>query len=88
MTIFRNQKERERLPREVISLATAHGLNVQVEAVPAKVGCDRAIELVRKLRLRCVAMPTYVFSRPLRLRVRGIDRQALEDLRASVLLFT
>jgi len=88
LTIFRNEKERERLPREVISLATAHGLNVQVEAVPAKVGFDRAVELVRKLRPSFVAMPTYVFSRPLRLRLGGIDRQALKDLRTPVLLFT
>jgi len=88
LVIFRNEKERKRLPREVVSLATARGLNVQIEAVPAKVGFDRAVELVRKLSPGLVAMPTYASSRPLRLRLQGIDRQALEDLQASVLLFT
>ena len=87
LVIFRNEKERERLPREVVSLAAARGLDVQAEAVPANIAFERAIDSARAFRPSLVAMPTYAFSRPLRLRLQGINRQALEDLEASVLLF-
>ncbi len=87
LVVFRNKKERERVLREVVSLAAAHGLTVGVETVPAKVAFFKAVELGRALRVNLVAMPAHGFPRPLRLRLHGIDREALEDLEASVLLF-
>ena len=88
LVVFRNKKERQRLLREVVSVAAAHGLTVGVDTVSARVAFYKAVELGRALGVNLVAMPAHGFPRPLRLRLHGIDREALEDLRASVLLFT
>lgn len=87
LTLFRKEEERDRLLREVVAFTKAHGVNIQVDAVMAKDGFFRAVELARKLRPGIVAMPMHAFPRPLRLRIHGIDMKALNDIQASVLLF-
>ena len=98
LVLWRNDQERERLLSEVDAFAKAHSVDVQLDAVAAKDGfCGktkssvafcRTVELVKKLQPSIVAMPMYTFSRPLRLRINGIDMKALNDIQASVLLFT
>lgn len=87
LVLWRNDKERERLLREVKAFAKAHSVDVRIDDVPAKGGFRRTVELTERLWLGIVAMPTYAFPRPLRLRIHGIDMRALNEIQASVLLF-
>jgi len=87
LVLFRGDEEEDVLSREVDAFTTAHGVEAEIEAVPYHDGFLKAIELAKELRPGTVAMPTYSFARPLRLRMQGIDEQALQEIPASVLLF-
>lgn len=87
LILFRGDEEEDVLSQEVDAFTTAHGVEAEIETVPYHDGFLKAIELAKELRPGSVAMPTYSFARPLRLRIQGIDEQALQEIPASVLLF-
>jgi nucleotide-binding universal stress UspA family protein len=88
LVLWRNEQEQARLINEVDALTKACNGYVRIDAVNAKDGFGRTVELVKKLQPSIVAMPTYIFSHLLRLRIHGIDMKSLNELQASVLLFT
>ena len=78
---------RGRLTHEVASLAAAHGLEWHTSEARAAEALRRAVCAAKTLTPAFIALPTYAFKHPLRLRVQGIDEKALEQLACSVLAF-
>jgi len=81
------EDKRERLREEVMGFTGAHGIRVEMSVAHPADGFRTAIDVAKGLTPAFLALPTYAFRRPLRLRVQGIDAKALGQFDCSVLLF-
>jgi len=87
LVLHARAEERDRLCGEVASRAQSRGLEAEIRSAGEKDGFRRTAEEARRLGGGVVAAPSFAFKRPLRLRLHGIDAKAVEELKASVLIF-
>lgn len=87
LALYRRRVDRGKVHDELASFASSHSLAIETEMVEVDRGFRRAVEKAHELRAGVVALPSFGFKKPLRLRLQGIDAKALHELGCSGLVF-